>query len=77
MYSSLMFNCTYTEEEHVVSVFPNTHNKLHTTRSWNFVGLPLKNNRHSRVEKHMTVGLFDTGMYINRQKKIFLFYYSK
>ncbi|KAK7355421.1 hypothetical protein VNO80_14676 [Phaseolus coccineus] len=50
------------EEGNVVSVFPNTHNKLHTTRSWNFLGLPLKKHRHSRVEKHMIVGLFDTGI---------------
>ncbi|TKY53067.1 Subtilisin protease SBT4.14 [Spatholobus suberectus] len=50
------------EEDNVVSVFPNTHNRLHTTRSWKFLGLPLKLNRHSNVESDIIVGLLDTGI---------------
>ncbi|KAK7267960.1 hypothetical protein RIF29_20641 [Crotalaria pallida] len=50
------------EEENVVSVFPNTFNKLHTTRSWDFLGMTLKVNRHSNVESDIIVGVLDTGI---------------
>ncbi|XP_003537051.4 subtilisin-like protease SBT4.15 [Glycine max] len=50
------------EEDNVLSVFPNTQNKLHTTRSWDFLGLPLKLNRHSNVESDIIVGVLDTGI---------------
>ncbi|XP_020210520.2 subtilisin-like protease SBT4.15 [Cajanus cajan] len=49
------------EEDNVVSVFPNTHNKIHTTRSWDYLGLPLRLSRHS-VESNIIVGLLDTGI---------------
>ena len=57
-----MFNSIYAEEDNVLSVFPNTQNKLHTTRSWDFLGLPLKLNRHSNVESDIIVGVLDTGI---------------
>ncbi|KAK7278638.1 hypothetical protein RJT34_23672 [Clitoria ternatea] len=50
------------KEENVVSVFPNTVNKLHTTRSWDFLGMPLKFQRHSIIESNIVVGVFDTGI---------------
>lgn len=46
----------------MVSVFPNTHRKLHTTRSWDFLGMPLNVKRNSKVESHIIVGVLDTGM---------------
>lgn len=51
----------YAEENDVVSVFPNTRQKLHTTRSWDFIGLPLNVKRHPNIESHIIVGLMDTG----------------
>ncbi|KHN18750.1 Xylem serine proteinase 1 [Glycine soja] len=48
------------EEDSVVSVFPNTHRKLHTTRSWDFLGMPLNVKRNSKVESHIIVGVLDT-----------------
>ncbi|KAK7392583.1 hypothetical protein VNO78_21026 [Psophocarpus tetragonolobus] len=53
------------EDDSVVSVFPNTQNKLHTTRSWDFLGLPLKWNRHSKVESDIIVGVLDTGIWLD------------
>ncbi|KAK7345374.1 hypothetical protein VNO77_15978 [Canavalia gladiata] len=50
------------EEDNVVSVFPNTHNKLHTTRSWDFLGLPLNVKRQPKIESNIIVGLLDTGI---------------
>ncbi|XP_061370059.1 subtilisin-like protease SBT4.15 [Gastrolobium bilobum] len=51
------------QEENVVSVFPNTHSRIHTTRSWDFLGMPLKvTRRHSKIESNIIVGLLDTGI---------------
>ena len=61
------------EEDNVVSVFPNTRNRLHTTRSWDFLGMPLKVKRHYNVESNIVVGLLDTGKkrkYFYRKSKL-------
>ncbi|KAI4348989.1 hypothetical protein L6164_009649 [Bauhinia variegata] len=50
------------EDENVLSVFKNTKRKLHTTRSWDFLRMPLKVKRHSNIESHIIVGLLDTGI---------------
>lgn len=45
-----------------MSVFPNTMRKLHTTRSWDFLGMPEKTKkRNPKAESNMIVGLLDTG----------------
>ncbi|CAM8933442.1 unnamed protein product [Rhodiola kirilowii] len=47
----------------VVSVFPSTQRKLHTTRSWDFVGLPLDvSHRNSKAESDIIVAVLDTGI---------------
>ncbi|XP_019434160.1 PREDICTED: subtilisin-like protease SBT4.14 [Lupinus angustifolius] len=46
----------------VLSVFPNQYRKLHTTRSWDFVGLPLTAKRKLRSESDTIVALLDTGI---------------
>ncbi|KAF3433608.1 hypothetical protein FNV43_RR24710 [Rhamnella rubrinervis] len=46
----------------VVSVFPNQKLKLHTTKSWDFIGFPL-NVKRSNVESDIIVGLIDTGIW--------------
>ncbi|XP_010242651.1 PREDICTED: subtilisin-like protease SBT4.15 [Nelumbo nucifera] len=51
------------EREGVVSVFPNTKRKLVTTRSWDFLGMPLTVNRNHQSESDIIVGLLDTGVY--------------
>lgn len=59
MYSA--FGLIDAEEESVVSVFPNTRRKLHTTRSWDFLKMPIGVRRHSNIESHIIVGMLDTG----------------
>lgn len=46
----------------VVLVFKNRYRKLHTTRSWNFIGLPLTAKRRLKLERDIVVGLLDTGL---------------
>lgn len=46
----------------VLSVFPNQYRKLHTTRSWNFIGLPLAAKRKLKSESDTIVALLDTGL---------------
>ncbi|QCD98044.1 Peptidase S8 [Vigna unguiculata] len=53
------------EDENVVSVFPNTVRQLHTTRSWDFLGLPLNVKRNSKIESHIIVGVLDTGIWLD------------
>ncbi|KAI9122062.1 hypothetical protein K1719_006751 [Acacia pycnantha] len=53
------------EKEGVVSVFANTVRKLHTTRSWDFVGMPLQVERRRDKESNIVVGVLDTGIYID------------
>lgn len=50
--------------DEVLSVIPNTYRKLHTTKSWDFIGLPLTARRKLKAESNIVVGLFDTGSYI-------------
>lgn len=50
------------EEESVVSVFENTRRKLHTTRTWDFLGMSKKlQKRNSKAQSNIIVGLLDTG----------------
>ncbi|KAF7138973.1 hypothetical protein RHSIM_Rhsim07G0022800 [Rhododendron simsii] len=46
----------------VLSVFPNQYHKLHTTKSWDFIGLPQKARRNVKRESNIIVGLLDTGI---------------
>ncbi|KAJ6325174.1 hypothetical protein OIU76_012290 [Salix suchowensis] len=46
----------------VVSVFPNRKKKLHTTRSWDFMGFPQEVQR-TNVESNIIVGMLDTGIW--------------
>lgn len=46
----------------MVSVFPNTIRQLHTTRSWDFLGMPLNVKRNTNIESHIIVGVLDTGV---------------
>ncbi|KAK7256677.1 hypothetical protein RIF29_30133 [Crotalaria pallida] len=48
--------------DEVLSVIPNQYHKLHTTRSWNFIGLPLTAKRRLKLESDIVVGLLDTGI---------------
>ncbi|KAK2990924.1 hypothetical protein RJ640_021899, partial [Escallonia rubra] len=50
------------EMEGIVSVFPSEEHKLHTTRSWDFIGLPLQVKRSS-MESDVIVGVIDTGIW--------------
>ncbi|XP_016499904.1 subtilisin-like protease SBT4.14 [Nicotiana tabacum] len=55
--------------DEVVSVIPNRYRKLHTTRSWEFIGLPATAKRRLKGESNIIVGVFDTG--ITPQSKSF------
>ncbi|CAA3000491.1 cucumisin-like [Olea europaea subsp. europaea] len=46
----------------VVSIFPNTKKKLHTTRSWDFMGFPQDVER-TKMESDVIVGILDTGIW--------------
>ncbi|KAH6805649.1 Subtilisin-like serine endopeptidase family protein [Perilla frutescens var. frutescens] len=48
--------------EGVVSVFPNTKIGLHTTRSWEFMGLP-ENVERAQTESDIIVGVIDSGIW--------------
>ncbi|KAL5796301.1 hypothetical protein ACOSQ2_001121 [Xanthoceras sorbifolium] len=48
--------------EEVLSVFPNRYHKLHTTKSWDFIGLPQTAKRNLKVETNIIVALMDTGI---------------
>ncbi|KDP42719.1 hypothetical protein JCGZ_23659 [Jatropha curcas] len=52
-------------EEGVVSVFANTINKLHTTRSWDFLGMTETIIRRTKSESNIIVGMMDTGIYVD------------
>ncbi|KAI3693332.1 hypothetical protein L6452_33167 [Arctium lappa] len=45
----------------VQSVIMNRYRKLHTTRSWDFIGLP-QTARRKRFESNIIVGVMDTGV---------------
>ncbi|KAK7284883.1 hypothetical protein RJT34_19637 [Clitoria ternatea] len=53
------------EEDNVVSVFPNTQLELHTTRSWDFLGMPLTVKRNHKIESQLIVGVLDTGIWVD------------
>ncbi|KAG8363357.1 hypothetical protein BUALT_Bualt19G0014000 [Buddleja alternifolia] len=46
----------------VVSIFPNRYHKLHTTKSWEFLGLTQNSKRNLEHESNIIVGLLDTGI---------------
>ena len=46
----------------VVSVFPNQKLKLHTTKSWDFIGFP-QSVKRSNVESNIIVGVVDSGIW--------------
>ncbi|WJX82456.1 hypothetical protein P8452_65210 [Trifolium repens] len=48
--------------DEVILVFKNRYRKLHTTRSWNFIGLPLTAKRRLKYERDIVVALLDTGI---------------
>ncbi|XP_059434013.1 cucumisin-like [Corylus avellana] len=48
--------------EGVVSVFPNEQKKLHTTRSWDFLGFSQQVQR-TAVESNIIIGVLDTGIW--------------
>jgi len=48
--------------DEVLLVFKNQYRKLHTTRSWNFIGLPLTAKRRLKLERDVVVALLDTGL---------------
>ncbi|KAK7300781.1 hypothetical protein RJT34_11631 [Clitoria ternatea] len=50
------------ELDNVVSVFQNKKNRLHTTRSWDFIGLTQQVKRAS-IESDIIVGVIDTGIW--------------
>ncbi|XP_058762392.1 cucumisin-like isoform X1 [Vicia villosa] len=53
---------TLAEMDDVVSVFPNTKNRLLTTKSWDFIGLP-QNSKRQSLESDITVGVLDSGIW--------------
>ncbi|KAB1200889.1 Xylem serine proteinase 1 [Morella rubra] len=48
--------------DEVLAVIPNQYHKLHTTKSWDFLGLPQTAKRRLKTESDMIVALFDTGI---------------
>ncbi|KAK4564190.1 hypothetical protein RGQ29_006327 [Quercus rubra] len=52
------------ENENVVSIFPSRIRKLHTTRSWDYLRMPLSVKRNLKIESNIIVGLLDTGVYM-------------
>ncbi|XP_031285387.1 subtilisin-like protease SBT4.14 [Pistacia vera] len=50
------------EMDQVLSVYPNQYHKLHTTKSWDFIGLPQTARRNLKVESNIIVGLLDSGI---------------
>lgn len=50
----------------VVSVFPSTNFQLHTTRSWNSIGLNDETKQNSTANSDVVVVVIDTGIWPNR-----------
>uniref|UniRef100_A0A2N9HNH7 Subtilisin-like protease fibronectin type-III domain-containing protein n=1 Tax=Fagus sylvatica TaxID=28930 RepID=A0A2N9HNH7_FAGSY len=63
MYESITKCCDYeyVGMDGVVSVFPNKRNRVHTTRSWDFVGFPKQ--VHRTTESNIIIGILDTGIW--------------
>ncbi|XP_068661745.1 subtilisin-like protease SBT4.14 [Aristolochia californica] len=51
------------EKNGVVSVFLSQRRKLHTTRSWDFLGFPETVQRKISAESNVIIGMFDTGIW--------------
>ncbi|OWM82514.1 hypothetical protein CDL15_Pgr002089 [Punica granatum] len=52
------------EDERVISVFPNKRRQLHTTKSWDFLGMPLSlQNKNLKMQNDIIIGILDTGIY--------------
>ncbi|XP_050280659.1 subtilisin-like protease SBT4.3 [Quercus robur] len=49
--------------EGVISVFPSKTLQLHTTRSWDFIGLQENATRNAQAESDIIIGLLDTGIW--------------
>ena len=64
MYESITKCCDYeyVGMDGVVSVFPNKRNRVHTTRSWDFVGFPKQVHR-TTTESNIIIGILDTGIW--------------
>ncbi|XP_058106317.1 cucumisin-like [Magnolia sinica] len=54
---------SFSEMDQVVSVFPNTAFKLHTTRSWDFMGFTQNQTLRSSNESDVIIGVIDTGVW--------------
>ncbi|XP_019173862.1 PREDICTED: subtilisin-like protease SBT4.15 [Ipomoea nil] len=52
------------EKAGVVSVFPSVNRKLHTTHSWDFLGMPTTVKRNLKVESDIIIGLIDSGIWV-------------
>lgn len=53
------------EEKGVVSVFASRRRKLHTTRSWDFLGVSeTESRRNAAAESGIIVGLLDSGIWM-------------
>ncbi|XP_048324616.2 subtilisin-like protease SBT4.13 [Ziziphus jujuba] len=51
------------EMKGVISVFPNRNYQLHTTRSWDFIGLNEITKRNLTIESDIIMGVLDTGVW--------------
>ncbi|KHN04107.1 Xylem serine proteinase 1 [Glycine soja] len=58
----MKLRCYLASMAEAVSVIPNQYRKLHTTRSWDFIGLPLTAKRKLKSESDMILALLDTGI---------------
>ncbi|XP_074268000.1 subtilisin-like protease SBT4.13 [Silene latifolia] len=50
-------------KKEVVSIFPSRTLKLQTTRSWDFLGLPLPTHKQQIAESNVIIGVLDTGIW--------------
>ncbi|KAF5196818.1 subtilisin-like protease SBT4.14 [Thalictrum thalictroides] len=51
------------DEDGVISVFPNTVLRPHTTRAYDFIGMTKSIQRNLNFESQIIIGLLDTGIY--------------
>ncbi|XP_040995148.1 subtilisin-like protease SBT3.18 isoform X6 [Juglans microcarpa x Juglans regia] len=67
LHRTSIFGGVYAEMEGVISVFRSKTLQLHTTRSWDFVGFTLGNNKVTPLQlafgDDIVVGMFDTGIW--------------
>ena len=61
IYIYIYIYASSTENENVVSIFPSKIRKLHTTRSWDYLRMPLSVKRNLKIESNIIVRLLDTG----------------